>query len=515
MRRKIKKIGTTLISAVMCGLMVVSAVPADFAGNALKVYAAEDESVGSPELAATDDSTDCEHTTTYEKWVTESTCSLQGAMGTYCSNCGKLMYSVIMPTADHDWVQQWRTEPTYRYAGTICYTCSVCGTQNLEEIPKLECPHANIGTTVFTGSCIAEGAIRKYCEDCDEVISEESTGLGDHDESDVEEITEATYTHDGLERGVCSICGETIERTIPKLVCDHGSLSETVVATATYRKAGSGLYTCNVCGQRFIKEIPKKTCKHTSTTKVVATPATCVTKGVGKVFCRDCRQYTSTYSIATTSHTYDSGVVTKEASVTAAGELTYTCIVCGSTKTTAIPKLKLTVAQTSYEKVYGSAAFSLGAKTNAGVKLTYKSSNTSVVTVTGAGKVAIKGTGSATVTISSAATDKYKAATKKVTITVKPKATAIKSVTSTKKGTVTVNWTQDTQVSGYEITTAADSGFTKSKKTYTVASSKTVTKALTKYTSGQTCYVKITGYKTINGKKVHGSASKVLKVKVK
>ena len=39
-----------------------------------------------------------------------------------------------------------------------------------------------------------------------------------------------------------------------------------------------------------------------------------------------------------TEHTYDAGKVTKEATCTATGEMTYTCTVCGSTKTETIPK---------------------------------------------------------------------------------------------------------------------------------------------------------------------------------
>ena len=42
----------------------------------------------------------------------------------------------------------------------------------------------------------------------------------------------------------------------------------------------------------------------------------------------------------TAAHTWDSGVVTKEATVDAAGVKTYTCTVCGGTKTESIPKLE-------------------------------------------------------------------------------------------------------------------------------------------------------------------------------
>ena len=61
---------------------------------------------------------------------------------------------------------------------------------------------------------------------------------------------------------------------------------------------------------------------------------------------------------------------------------------------------------------------SLGAKASGGGKLTYKSSNTKVATVSSTGVVTPKGVGKATITITAAATANYAAATKKVTVTV-------------------------------------------------------------------------------------------------
>lgn len=49
----------------------------------------------------------------------------------------------------------------------------------------------------------------------------------------------------------------------------------------------------------------------------------------------------------TTSHTYDSGTVTKEPTESAEGEKTFTCTLCGSTKTEAIPRLDEPVSDTS------------------------------------------------------------------------------------------------------------------------------------------------------------------------
>jgi len=83
-------------------------------------------------------------------------------------------------------------------------------------------------------------------------------------------------------------------------------------------------------------------------------------------------------------------------------------------------KASQTVSGTdTYTKTYGDAAFTLDAKTNGDGALSYSSNNTSVATVTSAGKVTIKGAGTAKITVTAAATSNYNKGTKTVTITVK------------------------------------------------------------------------------------------------
>ena len=168
----------------------------------------------------------------------------------------------------------------------------------------------------------------------------------------------------------------------------------------------------------------------------------------------------------------------------------------------------------SYTKTYGSKPFKLGAKTNGNGKLTYKSSNTKVAAVSSAGKVTLKGTGKATITITAAATDTYKAATKKITITVKPKKVAGLKLKAAKKK-MTVTWKRDTKATGYQVTYALNSKFTKSKKNVTISKNKTTKKVIKKLKSGKTYYVKIRAYKKVGSAKLYGSYSAVKKIKVK
>ncbi len=82
----------------------------------------------------------------------------------------------------------------------------------------------------------------------------------------------------------------------------------------------------------------------TSTTEqwgewVVTTPATCTEPGVKTRTSLTDSSVTQTAVILATGHDWDDGVVTKEATTTSNGEITYTCGNCGATTTEIIEKL--------------------------------------------------------------------------------------------------------------------------------------------------------------------------------
>lgn len=265
---------------------------------------------------------------------------------------------------------------------------------------------------------------------------------------------------------------------------------------------------------------------HTYTEQVIQ-QATCTQPGITRRLCA-CGDYTDV-TIPALGHSYADTVVAP--TTTSEGYTVHTCTRCGNSyNDTYVPKLEspapdpgtpvekavqTITAKTSYTKIYGNKAFSLDAKTNGDGQLTYATSNKKVVTVSGTGKVTIKGTGKAVITITAAETDAYKAAELKVTITVKPKKATLSKLTSKKKSQVTVKWKKDSKASGYEITLATDKKFKKNKKTVLVKSYKKTSATVKKLKSKKTYYVRIRSYKTVNGKKVYGAYSKVLKIKVK
>ena len=130
--------------------------------------------------------------------------------------------------------------------------------------------------------------------------------------------------------------------TVVRVEHTHTWNDGTITKAATCASTGEKTFTCNSCGTTMIETIAKNASNHTGGTEIQgAKEATCSEEGyTGNVYCNGCgaKLQTSTI-IAKTEHTWDEGVVTKEATVSETGEITYTCTVCQATKKETIDKL--------------------------------------------------------------------------------------------------------------------------------------------------------------------------------
>lgn len=104
--------------------------------------------------------------------------------------------------------------------------------------------------------------------------------------------------------------------------------------------------------------------------------------------------------------------------------------------------------------------------------------------------------------------------TTKNTETVKPKKTSIKKLGKGKKK-FTVTWAKVSGVKGYQIQYSTDKKFKKNNKSVTVTKQKTTKVTVKKLKSKKKYYVRVRTYKTVNGKKIYSSWSKVKSVKTK
>lgn len=292
--------------------------------------------------------------------------------------------------------------------------------------------------------------------------------------------------------------------------------NNTNVGTATVTVTGKNNYIGTASKTFTINEAPKPPVTTTSITDAVVKPAAASYTYNGKAQTPGVTVTLGGKTLTANDYTvaYTNNINAGTATITVTGKNSYTGTATGTFK---IAKASKTIkAKSSISKALGSKAFSIGATTVKGEKLTYSTSNKKVVTVSSTGKVTIKGIGTATITIKSAASKNYNAAkNKQVKITVTPKKVSLSSVTSKKKAQITVKWKRDTKATGYQIVYSTKKNF-KGAKTITIKSNKTTSKTITsKLVKGKKYYVKVRAYKTVNGKKITGPYSTAKSVTVK
>ena len=148
---------------------------------------------------------------------------------------------------------------------------------------------------------------------------------------------EPTCEQDGGADYKCSICGDVVEKSIPKL--GHAWDSGVRIKEPTYISEGAILYTCqrdssHTKVERIPMLAPTPTPAHThSYVGTVTQAATCEASGVMTYTCSCGDKYTEV--IPATGHNYTETVVA--ATCDQAGSRTLTCSTCGATTTETIP----------------------------------------------------------------------------------------------------------------------------------------------------------------------------------
>lgn len=224
----------------------------------------------------------------------------------YCSDCGKYFSDsaasveitdtttiAIPATRNHTYDTGTVTkEATCTEDGVITYTCTVCGDSYTEVIPATG---HSYGEPVFTWESDYSGATATFTCDNDSSHTEVLTAT-------VSSVTtDAKCTTDGKTVYTATVTFENTEYTATQTVAIQATGHTTEIQNAKDATCGEEGYTgdevCTVCGETIT---------------------------VGTVIA------------ATGNHTYDAGTVTKEATCTEEGEMTYTCTVCGDSYTEAI-----------------------------------------------------------------------------------------------------------------------------------------------------------------------------------
>lgn len=238
-----------------------------------------------------------DHIAAFTDTVVAPTCTEQGYTHHVCTVKG-CTYAPVDDTyvaaTDHTWVNTQTLPPTCTEKGTAFYKCSVCGATRTEKIAPLGHDLSRCDLKP-AATCTQPGRAVGTCVRCGVQIDEVIPAKG-HDYSYAETSVAPTCTEPGHYKGTCPTCGKDYDDVVPALGHDWGEWVTTI--EPTYTTVGYRYHICNRdgCGYREGEDIPKL---HT--------------------------------------HTWDAGVVTQKPTAAEPGVRTYTCTVCGQTRTEAIP----------------------------------------------------------------------------------------------------------------------------------------------------------------------------------
>lgn len=278
----------------------------------------------------------------YEEHVVKApTCTEKGISYYVCKNCGLTTSRRQTPATGHIHTEvRNQKDATYKENGYTGDTyCKDCG-KKLETgtvIPKLVEKEHDYGEWVLdqAPTCKKYGARHRICKNCGD---REVDVLDKVDHSwELVSTTPATCTIGEIQHYKCSVCGETKDVTLSNPLGEHSWDEGKVTKKATCTEDGEKTYTCTVCNTTKTEVIPATGHQHKEVRN--AKKATCTEDGyTGDTYCKDCGEKLETGSvIKKLGHTWDNGVITKEATETEEGVKTYTCKTCGETKTEKIP----------------------------------------------------------------------------------------------------------------------------------------------------------------------------------
>ena len=238
-----------------------------------------------------------DHIAAFTDTVVAPTCTEQGYTHHVCTvkDCPyDAVDDTFVEAAGHKWALTTTLPPSCTEKGTQFYKCSVCGATRTEKIAPLGHDLSRCDLKP-AATCTQPGRAVGTCARCGVQIDEVIPAKG-HDYSYAETSVAPTCTEPGHYKGTCPTCGKDYDDVVPALGHDWGewvTSIEPTVSTVGYR-----YHVCNRdgCGYREGEDIPKL---HT--------------------------------------HTWDAGVVTQKPTAAEPGVRTYTCTVCGQTRTEAIP----------------------------------------------------------------------------------------------------------------------------------------------------------------------------------
>jgi hypothetical protein len=235
------------------------------------------------------------HNFTEQLGAVRSTCSTQGYIEYYCSNCGNVKVYEPLEADNHEGPYEDCSE----YIAPTCCTegleankrCSACKVQTYTGTTISATGNHIYGDWYATEAptCCQEGVERRDCTVGEAYETRVATPTGNHSFGDWYVTLEPTCAITGIERRDCTL-GEAFEtRDIPVSdIHTYGNNWE-IYEPATCAAVGTEISYCTVCfGAPITREIPK-TDDHSWRNWANVIVATCTTSGTEERVCNRCK----------------------------------------------------------------------------------------------------------------------------------------------------------------------------------------------------------------------------------
>ena len=282
----------------------------------------------------------------------EATCKETGYSGdTWCKDCRKKILSgqTIAKTENHSWdAGKVTTKATCTEEGEKTFTCSICGDEKTEKVSATGHQHTEIRNKK-EATCKETGySGDTWCKDCGKKIlsGQAIAKTEDHSWNQGEITKEPTCKEEGEKTFTCTICGNT--KTEKVSTTDHQHMEIRNQKNPTCKEAGySGDTYCADCGVKiFSGQTIAKTKNHNWDGGVITTEPTCTERGEKTFTCTICGN-TNTKKVNATGHSYGAYKVVKEPTNKRKGLKSKTCSVCGKIVYEAIPKTNFSPTDSS------------------------------------------------------------------------------------------------------------------------------------------------------------------------
>ena len=360
----------------------------------------------------------------------EATCKETGYSGdTWCKDCGKKILSgqTIAKTENHSWdAGKVTTKATCTEEGEKTFTCSICGDEKTEKVSATGHQHTEIRNKK-EATCKETGySGDTWCKDCGKKIlsGQAIAKTEDHSWNQGEITKEPTCKEEGEKTFTCTICGNT--KTEKVSTTDHQHMEIRNQKNPTCKEAGySGDTYCTDCGVKISSgQTIAKTKNHNWDGGVITTEPTCTERGEKTFTCTICGN-TDTKKVNATGHSYGAYKVVKEPTNKRKGLKSKTCSVCGKIVYEGIPKtnssptdssetnpdqnpqtsqkttrkIKLNRRKLTLKKGKSFRLKVTLTPADSQDKITYKTSNKKIATVSKTGKIKAKKKGKVKITV--------------------------------------------------------------------------------------------------------------------